>query len=57
MTEGQAQNTLAALGAQYRALKGNVQWYQAADKTWFAVTRDGRGDVRIQRVPANACGC
>ena len=57
MTEGQAQATLQTLGAQYRATKGAVQWYRAADGTWVAKTVDGRGDVRLQRVAGNACGC
>lgn len=57
MTEGQAQATLQARRAQYRATKGLVQWYRAADGTWIALTRDGRGDVRLQQVASNECGC
>ena len=56
MTEVQAQQTLQSLGAKFRATKGHVHWYLAADGRFIALTRNG-ADVRLQAVAGNACGC
>lgn len=57
MIEAQAVVTLRSFGAVYRTTKGHVQWWKATDGSWIAKTVDGRGDVKLQRLPANACDC
>ncbi len=57
MTDGQASATLMSHGAKYVTTKGNVQWWKAQDGSWIGKTVDGRGDVKLQKLPANSCGC
>lgn len=57
MSEGQAAQTLMAHGAKFVTTKGNVQWWKTADGSWIGKTVDGRGEVKLQRLPAGACNC
>ncbi|TAL42426.1 MAG: hypothetical protein EPN91_08585 [Salinibacterium sp.] len=57
MTEAQASQLCTTYGAEFRATKGNVDWWRLPDGTFLGVKKLGNGLAEVRRVSAEACGC